>query len=516
VGGQVKLVTPSAQQQKLPTSGPAREALREKGQFWTPNWVAEAMVAYCVADGEGSIFDPAVGAGAFFHAAEALGREQGRELKLLGTELDPQVLEQAMEGGLSPRDLAQVEVRDFVLNPPPSRFRAIVGNPPYIRHHRLPQVTKDRLKALGKQLVGESLDGRAGLHVYFLLRALELLAPGGRLAFIVPADTCEGVFARTLWRWVTENYCLEGVVTFAPDASPFPKVDTNPVILLIKNTAPRAGFYWARYVRAMNDGLKLWAAAGLGGGSFDGLQIHEREVAEGVRSGLSRLPAETLSGGLTLADFARVMRGIATGANEFFFLTRRRAEEIGIPEEMLLPAVGRTRDVPGECVMRETLLELEESGRPTLLFAPEGRELDSFPATVREYLLEGQRAGLDQRPLIAQRRPWYKMEVRRAPAFLFAYLGRRRARFIRNQAGVMPLTGFLCVYPHRGDPVAVEKLWKVLSHPRTVDNLALVGKSYGAGAIKVEPRALERLPLPNEVLAEVGLDCARQPALYAL
>jgi adenine-specific DNA-methyltransferase len=503
-------------QQKLPSSGPAREALREKGQFWTPHWVAEAMVAYCVADGEGSIFDPAVGAGAFFHAAKALGRERGRELKLFGTELDPQALEQAMEGGLSPSDLAQVEVRDFVLSPPPARFPAIVGNPPYIRHHRLPQVTKDRLKALGRELIGESLDGRAGLHVYFLLRALELLAPGGRLAFIVPADTCEGVFARTLWRWVTENYCLEGVVTFAPDASPFPKVDTNPLILLIKNAAPRERFYWAWCVQAITDDLKSWVAAGLGGSSFDGLQIHEREVAEGVRSGLSRLPAESQNDGPPLADFARVMRGIATGANEFFFLTRRRAQEIGIPEELLLPAVGRTRDVPGECVTRETLLELEASGRPTLLFAPDGRELDSFPALVREYLLDGQRAGLDQRPLIAQRRPWYKMEVRRAPAFLFAYLGRRHARFIRNHADVMPLTGFLCVYPHRSDPVSVEKLWKVLSHPGTVNNLALVGKSYGAGAIKVEPRALERLPLPKDILAELELDSVRQPALYGL
>jgi adenine-specific DNA-methyltransferase len=207
------------------------------------------------------------------------------------------------------------------------------------------------------------------------------------------------------------------------------------------------------------------------------------------------------------------MRGIATGANEFFFLTRCRAEELGITEEMLLPAVGRTRDVPGEFVTQETLLNLEASGRPTLLFTPDGRELDLFPASVRDYLLDGQRAGLDQRPLIAQRRPWYKMEVRRAPAFLFAYLGRRHARFIRNQAGVMPLTGFLCVYPHRSEPAQVERLWRVLRHPQTVSNLALVGKSYGAGAIKVEPRALERLPLSDAVLAEAGLEPARQLAL---
>ena len=32
--------------QYVPRTGPARESLREKGQFWTPDWIADAMVAY--------------------------------------------------------------------------------------------------------------------------------------------------------------------------------------------------------------------------------------------------------------------------------------------------------------------------------------------------------------------------------------------------------------------------------------------------------------------------------------
>jgi hypothetical protein len=95
------------------------------------------------------------------------------------------------------------------------------------------------------------------------------------------------------------------------------------------------------------------------------------------------------------------------------------------------------------------------------------------------------------------------MERRVAPPFLFAYLGRRSARFIRNTARVIPLTGFLCVYPHADDDVSIEKLWQILRHPEIIFNLSLVGKSYGDGAIKVEPRALEKLPLPADV--ESGL-----------
>jgi len=46
--------------QVLPSSGPIRKALQEKGQFWTPAWVAEAMVAYVLAQGASRIFDPSV------------------------------------------------------------------------------------------------------------------------------------------------------------------------------------------------------------------------------------------------------------------------------------------------------------------------------------------------------------------------------------------------------------------------------------------------------------------------
>lgn len=51
---------------KLPATGEARELLRKKGQFWTPDWVAEAMVEYVFTNKGGKLFDPAVGAGAFF------------------------------------------------------------------------------------------------------------------------------------------------------------------------------------------------------------------------------------------------------------------------------------------------------------------------------------------------------------------------------------------------------------------------------------------------------------------
>ena len=61
------------------------------------------------------------------------------------------------------------------------------------------------------------------------------------------------------------------------------------------------------------------------------------------------------------------------------------------------------------------------------------------------------------------------------------------------------------VYPKINDPDYLKRLWGILSHPDTIANLAIVGKSYGDGSIKVEPRSLEKLSIPDHVIAEFGL-----------
>jgi len=485
--------------QKLPKQWGEREKLRDKGQFWTPDWVAEAMVAY-VSHGADLIFDPGVGMGAFYTALKKIAPRK----KFFGTDIDPEIISQAREKGIFDHN-AQLEVRDFILNPPKKLFKAIVANPPYIRHHRLSQEQKNHFRKISLLNIGDTLDGRAGLHIFFLIQALSLLDKDGRLAFIMPADTCEGVFSKKLWNWISKKFCIDGVITFDQKATPFPGVDTNAVIFLIKNTKPQEKLKWSYCLEPKSQGLFHFLKNDLLDENFDDLEIYDRSLEEALSVGLSRKPLKNHNFEFTLTDFARVMRGIATGANEFFFLTKEQAKNLQIPEKFFLPAIGRTRDAEEAFITKETIKKLEEKGRPTLLFFPNGVRWEDLPESVKNYIREGEKSGIAKRALISTRQPWYKMEVREVPMFLFAYLGRRNARFIKNEAGIVPLTGFLCVYPRSNDKKFIENLWRVLQHPSTISNLKWVGKSYGSGAIKVEPRSLERLPINTEIIEEIGL-----------
>jgi adenine-specific DNA-methyltransferase len=485
--------------QKLPNNWNQREKLRDKGQFWTPSWIANAMIAYVAKEAQ-IVFDPGVGKGAFYTALKKFNRK----IKFYGTDIDPEIIKEAKLEGIFDKN-CEIEVRDFILNPPQKLFEAIVANPPYIRHHRISPEIKKRFQALGLQIIGDTLDGRAGMHIYFFVQALNLLKEEGRLAFIMPADTCEGVFSKKLWNWIAKKFCIEGVITFDHKATPFPGVDTNAVIFLISNKKPRTKMKWVRCLQRNNAELTRLLKNNISGNNYESLAVYERSLDEALATGLSREERLNQDYKFRLNNFARVMRGIATGANEFFFLTKKRARELELPENFFISAIGRTRDADGGYITSETITKLEEKGRPTCLFFPNGVIWEKMPEAVKKYILEGEKLGFPGRALISTRRPWYKMEIREAPTFLFSYLGRRNARFIKNEAGIVPLTGFLCIYPRSNDKDYIEKLWKILQHPDTISNLKMVGKSYGSGAIKVEPRSLEQLPINSEIVEKFGL-----------
>ena len=481
--------------QSLPTDWNEREALRDKGQFWTPSWVAEAMVAY-VAENTDLVFDPATGRGAFYEALLKLNKPN---VSFFGTDIDRDVLADEIYN----QKECFIEERDFIKNPPNRKFKAIVANPPYIRHHRIDEETKLLLKRLSTLITGSTIDGRAGYHIYFLIQALNLLEKDGKLAFIMPADTCEGKFAKNLWKWISEKFCIEGVLTFDAKATPFPNVDTNAIVFLIKNSKPQKTLQWVKANQAYSSDLLAFVSTKFKQQNFETLEIISRQLVEGIATGFSR-PEQNHNGfKFHLHDFANVMRGIATGSNEFFFLTAQQVKEIGIPKEFLKRAVGRTKDATESILTLQDIEELEQDNRPTFLLSINGH--DKFPQAIESYLKVGEEMGLPTRSLIQQRNPWYKMEKRQIPPLLFAYLGRRNTRFIKNEAGVLPLTGFLCVYPIYDDKEYINNLWQALNHPDTLDNLKLVGKSYGSGAIKVEPGNLNKLPIPEHIVSQFNL-----------
>lgn len=488
------------------TSDPIeREALRNKGQFFTPEWVTSAMAHFILQNNPSVIYEPGFGTGAFYYGLkDAAEIEKKNVPTYLGCETDKSALDHAKKHGLNEDVLSNIKINDFLKYKMPKPVDGIIGNPPYIRHHRIDLEYKKFLSNLSTQIIGKKIDGRAGLHVYFLIKSLTHLSTDGRLSFILPADVTEGKYSTLLWEWITNNYQIDSIVTFHPEKTPFPGVDTNAMIFNIINSKPKETFDWIICNSNESDLAEYFRTRSTSNVLSNGLTIIKRTILEGKQRGFSRPP--TIIGEHKLfSDFAKCMRGIATGANDYFWLTKQQIIDLNLPEKYFIRAVGRTRDVKCGPITKKLLNELDSEGKPTFLLNLNGEKRENFPASIETYISHGEDLNLHKKPLISTRNPWYKMEKRKTPQILFSYLGRRANRFISNEAKVTSLTGFLCVYPIIDSKKYLKSLLQSLNHPKTIEKLSLIGKSYGKGSIKVEPRMLDNLPITLEVARETGL-----------
>ena len=484
-------------------SKPAISAVRNKGQVWTPRWVADAMAVLLKDNLAEGLLDPAIGPGALVAACRDLITEK-LEVKAFDIDVDVLSIEHSADG-FAKADISDFTLASFIEDRSDFRVGAVIANPPYLRHHKITPEIKSRCQVIVQSELGIKIDARAGLHVYFLVKSLTNLIEGGRLVFLLPADTFEGVFAQTLWTAVSKKYKIDGVITMSSDVAAFPGVDTNAVIVSISKNAPQEKMVWTCWEGEVREDFATAVEAAFQG-NFEnarqlGLVSETVSIEIAIVRGFTRSQTQPEVEGVPFTRIARVIRGIATGGNDFFAFTSSMIAEHNLDMADFVRTIVRVRDVPGGELTADDLEQLDQKNRPTYLLSIDAST--KMTDNLKKYLQRGVESGLSKGALVSARKNWFFMEKREHVPILFAYLGRRNTRFIRTRCDVSPLTGFLCVYPAEG--VNPDKLCAALNHSSTILELAKVGKSYGDGAIKVEPGGLRKLVVPFEALEAAGL-----------
>lgn len=223
----------------------------------------------------------------------------------------------------------------------------------------------------------------------------------------------------------------------------------------------------------------------------------------------------------TLTELFDIKRGIATGANEFFIILRRRADELNLPERFLKPIL------PSPRLLDEPVIEVDEQGFPQIeeqlalidCDLPETVVQRSYP-TLWTYLQTGEAEGIRQRYLVGQRQPWYSQEFRQPAPFLCSYMGRfgKRSpfRFFWNHSRAIAPNVYLMLYPRGAlkailaeQPSAEEVVFRFLQGIH-LDDLTHSGRVYGGGLHKLEPSELGQVPA-DALVKRLGLSEKNKP-----
>lgn len=202
---------------------------------------------------------------------------------------------------------------------------------------------------------------------------------------------------------------------------------------------------------------------------------------------------EVQDGWVPLESLASFRRGIATGANNFFLISRKRLDEIDIKIERCLPCVGRANVVKGLIFCSADFERAASDGEKLLLL----NLTDPLSVSEERYVREGEEQDLPSRFLLANRRPWYSMEQRPVAPIWAAVFGRGDLKFVFNEAGVRSLTNFHCLYPKSQSITFQRALTLCLNSSSVREASKLHGRVYGGGLNKFEPNDLKGILVPD-------------------
>lgn len=482
---------------------------RSRGQFFTPEPMARAMATWAIRSKTDRVLDPGSGPGQLLAAAHARLRELGRAnpaRQLVGVEISP--LAQTFAAlALAPttRATPKVEAADFLtkFKAKSQAFDAVIANPPYSRHQSLAASYKEEIGQLADRITGVRVYRSAGIYVHFLLRSLSLLKDDGRLAFLTPREFFDARYGQQIKAHLLAHSRLRALVVFDPAATAaFEGVLTTSAITLLERGTPDRAAVRVVHVRTMPTAAQLTAAleptAHSGERPWGWIEDvpYQRVVAASRWSSLlpGRSVSETSPGDVRLGDLVTVKRGIATGANSFFVLSKADADAHGLRNGSLRPAIARARLVNTQRITNETFKRWSNDGERVWLIDIRHEKLTKEE---KAYLGEGKDLRFNERTLSRMRDPWYRMERREPPPILVTYMSKNAPRFVRNDAKLVPLNVFHGLYPKGLTARQIDQLFIHLNSVAFDKKLRRAARTYGAGLVKIEPRELAAVNVPD-------------------
>jgi methylase of polypeptide subunit release factors len=488
-------------------SQPRRRLL---GQFWTDEIVSDWMVNWLLQAKPRYLMDVGCGSGSFLLQAARIHDSRTHAMRLSGMDASPLVLNLCLAnfatGRLSPPRLLQ---QDYLSCSLPADVDAIICNPPYTRHHQISPALKDKLAWLFKSQYRLQVSRQGTMASYFLLKIIAEMPEGARAAIILPMETLDARYGHAAKHALVHQTNLHALIHFAPEMNAFAKVDVGASILFFQKG--RTSDYPVKHLtlRALpttEQFLEILTDDNPEQPDFGALTIMPQSELERIPKWFAVSDVATASRQtqhdlvVRLKDIARVMRGIATGANDFFALPTQTVAERRLGR-FVVPTIQRNREIQDILLDKAGWEALEAQGKRVWLMYLDGEDALSHPC-LRDYIAYGERLGYHQRSLVNTRKQWYRMEQRDVPPIFFTILTRGNPRFILNKADVRPLNMFSLIYPKQEivQDGLTEILWALLNSEFSLSKLHSVSRTYGGKTLKVEPRELDNLPVLNPQL----------------
>lgn len=453
---------------------------KRRGAYYTPESVVSSLVRWATRGEHDRMLDPSCGDGRFL----------ARHRNSVGIEQHAQ----AAEGAVARAPSALVHHGDFfawaaLTN---ERFDCAAGNPPFIRYQTFKGETRVRaLEFCAAQ--GARFSRLTSSWAPFLVATASLLKPGGRMAFVVPAEIGHAPYAAPLLEHLVDSFATVRVVAIRKKL--FPELSEDCWLLFA------SGFGGSSSTIQLSI-MERFTACAEPPRSDVSVSVTEWREAWNCRLRPYLLPGSVREiyratalekGAIRFGDVASIGIGYVTGANEFFHLRPSEAADWEVPEEMLRPTVRTGASLPARRLTRRTVDSWVRTDEPMLLLhIPKDAEL---PDGVASYLETDRGREARNAYKCRVRDPWYSVPHVKVPDFFLTYMCGREPSLVRNSARVTCTNAVHCVQLHPG--AESRRLQDCWGKPFLQLSCELEGHPLGGGMLKLEPGEASRVVFPS-------------------
>jgi len=457
---------------------------KRSGAYFTPSGVAGALVAWAVRSPSDRLLDPSCGDGQF------LSIHRGS----VGVEQNPHAAQVARSAASG----AEVHAGDFFAwaSQTHERFDCAAGNPPFIRYQSFRGEMRRRAFEVCAR-AGAQFTGLASSWAPFLVATAALLKPGGRLAFVVPAEIGHAPYAAPLLEYLVGAFATVHIIAVREKL--FPALSEDCWLLYADGFGRSASHIDLTICDAFKPAstppkptvrieLAEWR-------SVWSRRLRPYLVSREVRTVYSLAVSHPES--RRLGDIATVGIGYISGDNDFFHLRPSEAKRWNIPATVLHASLRNGRSMPSQQITRRTVEDWTRGDEPVLLLRlTHGQEL---PAGVRAYLDSNAGRAAREGYKCRHRKPWYAVPDVQVPDYVLSYMAGRTANLVRNNAGVTCTNSLHAVRIR--DHEAANALLPRWSSPFVRLSCELEGHALGGGMLKLEPREAARVIFPPDCIA---------------
>src|SRR3972149_1430647 len=295
------------------------------GQFATPTSLARDILQFGIAllgeEKRIRFLDPAIGTGSFFSALLHTASES-RIDAAKGFELDAHYGEPSRDFWRG--TTLNLEIADFTQMKPPReeahRSNLLICNPPYVRHHHIVNAEKSRLHDATKAACGVNISGLAGLYCYFLGLSNLWMQKGGIAGWLIPSEFMDVNYGKEVKRYLLNKVTLLRIHRFDPQEAQFGDALVSSAVVWFRNDPPSArqngAFTFGGSLLRPKISRTVPISVLHGAAKWTSLSISDEQEAAACHR---------------LADLFKIKRGVATGGNKFFIVTKEQIENGGLP-----------------------------------------------------------------------------------------------------------------------------------------------------------------------------------------